>query len=74
MAARKTPTELAVEALDRIAKHEKQCGERWAEATTVLRRLEIQVQSHAARWEKLAWYLIVTVGGGVAATLARAYF
>ena len=28
-----TPTALALEALEQIAKHEKECGERWAEWT-----------------------------------------
>ena len=31
--------DIALEALDRIAEHEKECGERWAECTVELREL-----------------------------------
>jgi hypothetical protein len=46
--------------LERIAQHERECGERWAEAVVELRELKKVADSHAARWEKLAW-LVVTV-------------
>ena len=55
--------EIALEALERIAKHEKECGERWAEATVELRELKESTKSHAQRWEKLAWFVIATVIG-----------
>ncbi len=32
--------DLALEALERIAQHEKECGERWGEATAELRQLK----------------------------------
>ena len=32
--------ELALEALEKIAQHEKECGERWGEATAELRQLK----------------------------------
>lgn len=52
---------LALDALERIAKHEKECGERWAEAVVELRELRKVTDSHAARWEKLAWLVVGTV-------------
>ncbi len=51
---------LALDALQQIAKHEKECGERWGEAVVELRELKKVVDSHAARWERLSW-LVVTV-------------
>ena len=59
---------LALEALEQIAKHEKECGERWAEAVVELRELRKVTDSHAARWEKLAWMVIGTVITTVIAT------
>ena len=53
--------ELALEALERIATHEKECGERWAEAMVELRDLKVVTSNHAERWEKLAWMVIGTV-------------
>jgi hypothetical protein len=55
-----TYQDLAVEALDRIAQHEKECGERWAEAVVELRELRKATDSHAARWEKLAWLVVAS--------------
>ena len=52
---------LALEALERIAQHEKECGERWAEAVVELRELRKATDVHASRWEKLAWLVIGTV-------------
>ena len=43
--------ELALEALERIATHEKECGERWTEAMIELRELKIVTSNHAERWE-----------------------
>ena len=59
---------LALEALERIAQHERECGERWAEAVIELRQLKKVADSHAARWEKLAW-LVVTVVVTTSATV-----
>jgi len=57
-----TEHSLALDALERIAQHEKECGERWAEAVVELRELRKVTDSHAARWEKLAWLVVGTVG------------
>jgi len=56
-----THQDLAIEALDRIAQHEKECGERWAEAIVELRELRKATDSHALRWEKLAWLVVAVV-------------
>jgi len=56
----------------KIAKHEKECGERWAETLIELKNLKSATDSHAKRWEKLAWLLIgaiVSTGAAAAATL-----
>jgi hypothetical protein len=58
---------LALDALERIAQHEKECGERWGEAVVELKELRKATDSHAARWEKLAWLVITTTVGSVAA-------
>jgi len=55
--------QIALAALERIEKHEKECGERWAEATVELRELKESTKNHAQRWEKLAWFVIATVIG-----------
>ena len=57
----KTEMDIALEALERIAEHEKECGERWAECTVELRELRKATENHAARWEKLAWLVITVV-------------
>lgn len=63
--------ELALEALERIATHEKECGERWGEAMVELRELKLATAVHAERWEKLAWLVIGTVlTTGIAAWVA----
>lgn len=65
----KTEMEIALEALDRIAQHEKECGERWAEAIVELRELRKATDSHAARWEKVAWLVITVVVTGAASVV-----
>ena len=51
----------ALAALERIAKHEKECAERWAESAVELRELKLATKAHSARWEKLAWLIIITM-------------
>ena len=65
----KTEMEIALEALDRIAQHEKECGERWAEAVVELRELRKVADSHVARWEKLAWLVVTVVVTGAASVI-----
>ena len=54
-------SEQALEALERIAKHEKECAERWAESAVELREVKLAPKAHSARWEKLAWLIIITM-------------
>jgi len=65
----KTEMDIALEALDRIAEHERECGERWAEAVVELRELRRVADSHAARWEKLAWLVVTVVVTGSASVI-----
>lgn len=58
---------LALQALERIADHEKECGERWGEAVVELKELRKATDSHAARWERLAWLVVTTTVGSVMA-------
>ena len=58
---KQTAMQLAIEALDRIAFHEKECGERWGETLVEIRELRKVTDAHSARWEKLAWLVIATV-------------
>jgi hypothetical protein len=65
----KTEMDIALEALEKIAQHEKECGERWAEAVVELRELRRVADSHAARWEKLAWLVVTVVVTGAASVI-----
>ena len=53
--------EVAMKALERIASHEKECGERWSETIGEIKHLQDLTSAHSARWEKLAWLVIATV-------------
>lgn len=61
---------LALRALEQIAKHERECGERWGEALNELKNLRSVADAHAARWERLAWLVVATVVTTGAATSA----
>ncbi len=52
--------DVALKALERIEAHEKECGERWAEAVFELKYLRETSDAHSARWEKLAWMVLGT--------------
>lgn len=72
--SKKTPTQLATDALNAIARHERECGERWAEAHAELKALANSVDAHAKRWEKLAWLVVSTVVVAAVATILKSYF
>lgn len=65
---------VALQALEKIAKHEKECGERWAEALTELRNIKTATNNHAARWEKMAWLVIGTIITTGASAVALSLF
>ena len=73
MAVRKYPTQIANEALAQIARHEKECGQRWRECTYELKSLSEQVKSHSARWEKLAWIIISTLIVGIVTAFLKTF-
>jgi len=73
MPARKSPTMIANQALQEIARHEKECGQRWKEAHRELQNLSKDVKTHAARWEKLAWLVVSTVIAGFLATVLKTF-
>ena len=61
--------DLALEALEKIAQHEKECGERWGEATAELRQLREMATAHARKWERLAWLVVTVVLKGAASVI-----
>lgn len=67
--SRRSPTQIAIDALERIARHEKECAARWGEARTEIRMMREQIISHSKRWEKLSWLVIGTVVVGVVTIL-----
>jgi len=64
---------LAIEALQQIAKHEAECGERWGEAVVELKHLRSATEIQGQRWEKLAWLVITTMLTGVVAITSAAF-
>ena len=50
----------AEQALERIAKHERECAERCGECVVELRELRKTTDAHAKRWEKLAWLVVAS--------------
>jgi len=58
-------TDRAEQALERIAKHEQECAERWGECVVELRELRKATDAHAARWEKLAWLVVASAVTGI---------
>jgi len=55
----------AEQALEKIARHEQECAQRWGEALTELRNLRKVADAHAARWERLAWLVVASAVTGV---------
>ena len=53
--------EVALLSLEKIEAHEKECGERWAEAVCELKYLREATAAHSARWEKLAWLVLGSI-------------
>jgi len=53
--------EVAMASLKRIEAHEKECGERWAEAIMEIKQLRAASDAHSERWEKLAWMVVGVV-------------
>jgi len=62
-------TDRAEQALERIAKHEQECAERWGECVVELRELRKATDAHAARWERLAWLVVASAATAVVTLL-----
>tara|TARA_R100001129_G_scaffold28503_1_gene19096 strand:+ start:174 stop:398 length:225 start_codon:yes stop_codon:yes gene_type:complete len=61
MAKAKTATQMAVEALEQISRHEAECGKRWAECTQEIKALAKLTEAHSQRWERVAFLIVGTV-------------
>jgi len=59
----------AEQALEKIAKHEQECAQRWGEALVELRELRKVTDAHAARWERLAWLVVASAATAVVSIL-----
>jgi len=59
----------AEQALEKIAKHEQECAQRWGEALVELRELGKVTDAHAARWERLAWLVVASAVTAVVSIL-----
>jgi hypothetical protein len=59
----------AEQALEKIAKHEAECAQRWGEALVELRELRKVTDAHAARWERLAWLVVASAATAVISIL-----
>lgn len=77
---RKTPTMLAAEAaasatsaLEQIARHERECSERYADVARELSALSTLTRAHSARWERTAWLVISTVLCAFIASVLKGY-
>jgi len=53
--------EIALKALQKIEKHERECSLRWKEATAELRGLRRDTSTNSKRWERLAWLVVGTL-------------
>tara|TARA_R110000796_G_scaffold63592_5_gene147283 strand:- start:3540 stop:3761 length:222 start_codon:yes stop_codon:yes gene_type:complete len=65
---------LALEALQQIARHEAECGERWGECVAELKHLRASTDAQGQRWEKLAWLVITTMLTGAVAVTSAVIF
>ena len=69
--SKKTASDMALDALELIARHERECGLRWTEATMELKQLSQSVAAHGKRWERLAWLLVASFITLATAVLAK---
>ena len=53
--------EIALKALQKIEKHERECSLRWKEATSELRGIRKDTLRNSKRWERLAWLVVGTL-------------
>jgi 20S proteasome alpha/beta subunit len=53
--------EIALKALQKIERHERECSLRWKEATSELRGIRKDTLRNSKRWERLAWLVVGTL-------------
>lgn len=53
--------EIALKALQKIERHERECSLRWKEATSELRGIRQDTLRNSKRWERLAWLVVGTL-------------
>jgi hypothetical protein len=53
--------EIALKALQKIERHERECSLRWKEATSELRGIRKDTLRNSKRWEHLAWLVVGTL-------------
>ena len=78
---RKTPTTIAVEALTiankslhKLSEHERTCGLRWKGVHHELTLIREQTRAHSARWEKLAWVVVISALAAFGAVIGELIF
>lgn len=78
---RKTPTAIAIEALtvanmalSKLSEHERTCGLRWKGVQDELKLIREQTRAHSARWEKLAWIVVVSALAAFGAVIGELVF
>jgi|TARA_R110000772_G_scaffold67541_1_gene149895 hypothetical protein len=70
----KTAMDIALKALKKIEQHERECGLRWAEATTELRSIRNDANRNTQRWERLAWLVCGTLVTAIIAAWIKGNF
>lgn len=70
----KNAMDMALKALKKIEEHEKECGLRWAEATTELRSIRKDANRNTQRWERLAWLVCGTLTTAILAAWIKGNF
>tara|TARA_R100000687_G_C6385433_1_gene134697 strand:+ start:167 stop:388 length:222 start_codon:yes stop_codon:yes gene_type:complete len=59
--AKEDSMEIALKALQKIERHERECSLRWKEATSELRGIRKDTVRNSKRWERLAWLVVGTL-------------
>ena len=75
---RKTPTSIAIEALtvanmalSKLSEHGRTCGLRWEGVHHELKLMREQTRAHSARWEKLAWLVVLSAVAALGAVIGE---
>ncbi len=66
--------DIAIKALKKIERHERECSLRWKEATTELRSIRKDATRNTQRWERLAWLVCGTLITAIIAAWIKGNF